>query len=74
VIELIDSHAHVDGPEFDGDRAAVMARARAAGVRRMIVIGAVGDPGSADARGGDGRAPIPTSSRPSRPTPTTSTS
>jgi TatD DNase family protein len=47
VIELIDSHAHVDGPEFDGDRAAVMARARAAGVRRMIVIGAVGDPGSA---------------------------
>jgi Tat protein secretion system quality control protein TatD with DNase activity len=47
VIELIDSHAHVDGPEFDGDRAAVLARARAAGVRRMIVIGAVGDPGSA---------------------------
>jgi TatD DNase family protein len=48
VIELIDSHAHVDGPEFDGDRADVLARARAAGVRRMIVIGAVGDPGSAE--------------------------
>ncbi len=48
MIELIDSHAHVDGPEFDADRAAVMARARAAGVRRMIVIGAVGDPTSAE--------------------------
>lgn len=48
MIELIDSHAHVDGPEFDGDRAEVMARARAAGVRRMIVIGAVGEPDSAE--------------------------
>ena len=44
---LIDSHAHVDGPEFDADRPAVLARARAAGVDRMIVIGAVGDPSSA---------------------------
>ncbi len=47
-IELFDSHAHVDGPEFDGDRAAVLARARAAGVRRMVVIGAVGDTTSAE--------------------------
>lgn len=45
---LIDSHAHVDGPEFDADRAEVLARARAAGVQRMIVIGAVGDPSSAE--------------------------
>ncbi|MCX5743690.1 MAG: TatD family hydrolase [Proteobacteria bacterium] len=45
---LFDSHAHVDGPEFDGDREAVLARARAAGVKRMIVIGAVGDPSSAE--------------------------
>jgi len=44
---LIDSHAHVDGKEFDADREAVLARARAAGVTRMIVIGAVGDPESA---------------------------
>ncbi len=44
----IDSHAHVDGPEFDGDREAVLARARAAGVERIIVIGAVGDPSSAE--------------------------
>jgi len=48
VTELFDSHAHVDGPEFDADRDAVLARARAAGVRRMVVIGAVGDPTSAD--------------------------
>jgi TatD DNase family protein len=45
---LIDSHAHVDGPEFDADRDDVLARARAAGVRRIIVIGAVGDPTSAE--------------------------
>jgi TatD DNase family protein len=43
----IDSHAHVDGPEFEADRREVLQRARAAGVRRMVVIGAVGDPGSA---------------------------
>ena len=45
---LFDSHAHVDGPEFDPDRAEVLARGRAAGVQRMIVIGAVGDPSSAE--------------------------
>jgi TatD DNase family protein len=48
VIELFDSHAHVDGPEFDADRDDVLARARAAGVTRMVVIGAVGDPSSAE--------------------------
>jgi TatD DNase family protein len=48
VTELFDSHAHVDGPEFDADRDEVLARARAAGVRRIIVIGAVGDPTSAE--------------------------
>jgi len=46
--ELCDSHAHVDGPEFDGDRDEVLARAAAAGVRRIVVIGAVGDPSSAE--------------------------
>jgi TatD DNase family protein len=39
MIELIDSHAHVDGAEFDGDRDEVLARARAAGVRRIITVG-----------------------------------
>jgi TatD DNase family protein len=48
VIELFDSHAHVDGKEFDADRDDVLARARAAGVRRIAVIGAVGDPTSAE--------------------------
>jgi TatD DNase family protein len=48
VIELLDSHAHVDGPEFDADRTEVLARARAAGVKRIVVIGAVGDPTSAE--------------------------
>ncbi len=47
-LELFDSHAHVDGPEFDADRDVVLARARAAGVRRIVVIGAVGEPSSAE--------------------------
>ncbi|HEX8114041.1 MAG TPA: TatD family hydrolase, partial [Kofleriaceae bacterium] len=47
-VMLIDSHAHVDGPEFDADRADVLARARAAGVQRIVVIGAVGSPDSAE--------------------------
>jgi TatD DNase family protein len=47
-ITLTDSHAHVDGPEFDADRDEVLARARAAGVRRIVVIGAVGEPVSAE--------------------------
>src|SRR3982751_3875192 len=45
---LIDSHAHVDGPEFDADRDEVLARARAAGAARIVVIGAVGSPESAE--------------------------
>jgi TatD DNase family protein len=48
MIELLDSHAHVDGPEFDADRVEVLARARAAGVKRIVVIGAVGEPTSAE--------------------------
>jgi TatD DNase family protein len=47
-VMLFDSHAHVDGPEFDADRDEVLARARAAGVQRMIAIGAVADPSSAE--------------------------
>lgn len=33
----IDSHSHLDAPEFDGDRDAVLARAHAAGVARQVV-------------------------------------
>lgn len=35
---LIDSHCHLDFPDFADDQAGVMARARAAGVGRMITI------------------------------------
>lgn len=34
---LIDSHCHLDAAEFDGDRAAVLASARAAGVAGFLV-------------------------------------
>jgi TatD DNase family protein len=37
--ELFDTHAHLHFPEFDGDRAEMLARARAAGVTRMLTIG-----------------------------------
>lgn len=36
---MIDAHAHVDGREFDRDRADVLARARAAGVSPIVTIG-----------------------------------
>jgi TatD DNase family protein len=37
--QFVDSHAHLDGSEFDGDRDAVIERARAAGLRYLLVIG-----------------------------------
>jgi TatD DNase family protein len=37
--DLFDTHAHLHFPGFDEDREAVLARARAAGVRRMVTIG-----------------------------------
>jgi TatD DNase family protein len=37
--DLFDTHAHLHFPGFDEDRAAVLERARAAGVRRMVTIG-----------------------------------
>ncbi|MFO3703987.1 TatD family hydrolase [Xanthomonas codiaei] len=36
-MELIDSHCHLDAGEFDHDRAAVIARARAAGVVQQVI-------------------------------------
>lgn len=39
-INLIDSHAHIYGEEFTEDFAAMMQRASAAGVERIMVIGA----------------------------------
>ena len=40
-----DSHAHIDGPEFDADRDAIIERAHAAGVTTILNVG-TGDPHS----------------------------
>ncbi|HWS88565.1 MAG TPA: TatD family hydrolase [Pyrinomonadaceae bacterium] len=40
---FVDSHAHIDGEEFDADRDDVIKRARAAGVRAILNVG-TGDP------------------------------
>jgi TatD DNase family protein len=42
---FIDSHCHIDGPEYDADREEVIARARDAGVTTMLNVG-TGDPHS----------------------------
>jgi TatD DNase family protein len=36
---LIDSHCHIDMPQFDQDRQEVLARAREAGVATLLVVG-----------------------------------
>ncbi len=41
---FVDSHAHLDGSEFDADRDAVIERARAAGLCYLLVIGGAGGP------------------------------
>jgi TatD DNase family protein len=38
-VELIDTHTHLDFPEFDSDRREVLAHSRALDVRRMVVLG-----------------------------------
>jgi TatD DNase family protein len=42
---FIDSHAHIDGPEFDADREEVIERAQSAGVSLIVNVG-TGDPHS----------------------------
>jgi TatD DNase family protein len=38
-VELIDTHTHLDFPDFDADRQALLAESRALGVRRIVVLG-----------------------------------
>jgi TatD DNase family protein len=42
---FVDSHCHIDGPEYDADREEVIARARDAGVTTILNVG-TGDPQS----------------------------
>jgi TatD DNase family protein len=46
---FVDSHAHLDGKQFDSDREQVIARARDAGVRTMVAIGNGDGPPTLDA-------------------------
>jgi len=39
-VKLVDSHCHLNDPQFDADRDAAIERARAAGVARLMVIDA----------------------------------
>jgi TatD DNase family protein len=48
-MELIDSHAHIDFPQFAEDRDAMLERARAAGVATLLAIGSGPGPEKLDA-------------------------
>jgi len=45
---FVDSHAHLDGEQFDSDREQVIARARSAGVQTIVAIGNGDGPGQVD--------------------------
>jgi TatD DNase family protein len=48
-MDLIDSHAHIDFPQFAEDREAMFERARVAGVRNILAIGTGPGPEKLDA-------------------------
>jgi len=48
-MDLIDSHAHIDFPQFAEDRDAMLARSRAAGVNMILAIGTGPGPEKLDA-------------------------
>ena len=50
LVEIVDSHCHLDMPEFEPDRDAVLQRAADAGVRQMLLVGVM------DGTGGHRRA------------------
>jgi TatD DNase family protein len=43
-VQIIDSHAHLEMEQFDADRAEMLERARAAGVRTLLAIGSGSSP------------------------------
>jgi len=45
---FIDSHAHLEMPQFDADRDAMLARAYATGIETVVAIGSGTGPGSLD--------------------------
>jgi TatD DNase family protein len=45
---LVDSHAHLEGPRFDSDRAEMLERAKAANVQAILAIGSGTGPGTLD--------------------------
>ena len=45
---FVDSHAHLEGKQFQADRDQVIARAREAGIERIVAIGNGDGPGSLD--------------------------
>jgi TatD DNase family protein len=45
---FIDSHAHLEMPQFDADREQMLARARDAGIETIVAIGSGTGPGSLD--------------------------
>jgi TatD DNase family protein len=49
IMELIDSHAHIDFPQFAEDRDAMLQRAREAGVQALLAIGTGPGPEKLDA-------------------------
>jgi len=49
MLDLIDSHAHLDFPDFDADRDAVLARARETGISTILSIGSAAGPDKLDA-------------------------
>jgi TatD DNase family protein len=48
-MDLVDSHAHIDFPQFDEDREAMLQRARDAGVNQILAIGVGPGPEKLDA-------------------------
>lgn len=50
MLQYIDTHIHLDGEEFSADRDAVVARAREAGVQKMLIPASTSPPQTAFAR------------------------